>query len=99
MDTLDGIDEIYEDVFADEYMAQAEKDKAQSAKNDQLIHDYALTFSTVHGRRVMIDFLEKCHIFHTTFTGNSRGMFLEGERNIGLYALTMYKLSRNIGVD
>lgn len=31
--------------------------------------------------------LERCHMFQTTFTGNSQSYFQEGERNVGLQVL------------
>jgi hypothetical protein len=38
-------------------------------------------------------------VFHTTFTGNSRTFFLEGERNIGLYLLAMMNLDDEKGLE
>lgn len=92
MDDFEFLDDIASDIFGDEYIAQADKRKIESAKNTKLISDYRQTFSTEQGKRVLWDLLSQCHIFHTTFTGNSRGMFLEGERSVGLYLLTMAKL-------
>ena len=47
-----------------------------------------LFLKTPRGRRVLNDILGQCHIFQTTFTGNSQGMFLEGKRSIGLIIMT-----------
>ena len=70
---------------------QAEKDeKKRLLKERELLQAYKKTFNTEHGRRVFLDLIERCHIFHSTFTGNSRGMFLEGERHVGLYLIDRF---------
>ena len=67
---------------------QDEEKKKRKLQQRQLELDYEEVFSTRAGKHVFNDILNRCHIFHSTFTGNSRGMFLEGERNIGLYILS-----------
>jgi hypothetical protein len=92
-DEFSVLDDIVSDVFADEFIDQKDRQRVESAKNTKLVSDYRALFATEQGQRVLWDILSQCHIFHTTFTGNSRGMFLEGERNIGLYLLYMAKLA------
>ncbi len=46
------------------------------------------TMSSNGGRAWILDILERCSIFATTFTGDSlRSAFAEGQRNIGLFVL------------
>lgn len=75
---------------AEEKAQGAKDEKKRLLKERELLKDYKRTFNTEHGRRVFMDLIERTHIFHTTFTGNSRGMFLEGERHIGLYLIDRY---------
>lgn len=39
------------------------------------------------GRLVVWSILEKCHLYHTTYTGNADTNFREGERSVGLKIL------------
>lgn len=39
------------------------------------------------GQRVVWSILEKCHVFHSTYTGNAETYFREGERSVGLKML------------
>ena len=43
--------------------------------------------NTPAGRLVVWSILEKCHIFHSTYTGNADTNFREGERSVGLKIL------------
>jgi len=65
----------------------------------QLREAYKRTFNSPHGKRVYANILSRCHVFQTTFTGNSKTFFLEGERNIGLYLLGMMSLANNEGLE
>ena len=80
-----------------------EQVELQNQKNDdeerQLKNDFKRTFSSQHGMRVYKHILERCHVFNTTFTGNSKTFFLEGERNIGLYILAMLNLANYEGLE
>lgn len=67
-----------------------EEEKKRLLKERELLKDYKRTFNTEYGKRVFMDLIERCHIFHSTFTGNSRGMFLEGERHVGLYLIDRF---------
>lgn len=46
---------------------------------------YREVFNTTAGRLVLLDLLERCHVFTSIFRRNSEFALLEGERNIGLY--------------
>jgi hypothetical protein len=57
--------------------------------------DYAATFGTPNGRRVLWDLLSKCHVFQPSFKpGQSPEMtaFREGERNIGLQVMATMEI-------
>jgi hypothetical protein len=86
-------------IFPEEVQAN----KEQEAKNDlasrQLIEDFKKTFTTPWGQRIYKHLLARCHVFSTTFTGNSKTFFLEGERNIGLYLLAMREMASIEGLD
>lgn len=50
----------------------------------QLREDIRDVLALPQGVRLFRWFMKECHMFSSTFTGNSRGMFNEGERNIAL---------------
>ena len=82
-------DPLYEFAFASEFFEQEKRDEKRDAENQQLYHDYQSVFSSPTGRRVLLDIVIRGNIYESTFTGNSRGMFLEGERSLALYILNM----------
>lgn len=49
--------------------------------------DFAWLMSHKQGRRIVRRLLDKAGIYRTTFTGDERGAFLEGMRNMGLMLL------------
>ena len=51
--------------------------------NDR-VRDMEKILRTPEGKRYFWYLLETCHMFTSTFTGNSTGNFMEGERNVGL---------------
>jgi len=65
--------------------ATDEVEKAQDTKRKQEIEDLRAVVSTPSGRRFIKRLLERTAIYRSTFTGNSNGYFVEGERNIGLF--------------
>lgn len=69
--------------------------------NDEkkLRDDFKRTFNSPHGQSVYRHMIERCHIFNSTFTGSSKTFFLEGERNIGLYLLSMMDLASSDGLE
>ena len=48
------------------------------------IDDLKWLMNSARGRRIMWKLLAKTHVFATSFTGDNRINFLEGERNVGL---------------
>ncbi len=57
---------------------------ADRARIDVLVS----VMSTPGGRAWVLDILERCSIFATTFTGDAlRSAFAEGQRNVGLFVL------------
>lgn len=74
-------------------------EKRQEARRRALVNDYKTLFDTKRGHRVFCDLLRRCHVFETTFTGNSATYFREGERNIGLYLLSMREMADYEGLQ
>ena len=68
------------------------------ADEQRLADDYAELFSTPRGERVFEDLIKKTGLFSSSFTGNSRGMFLQGQQAIGLYLLKMRDLDSPTGL-
>ena len=69
---------------------QEEKDAEIQRRTDEieLAKKYQDIFlGSEHGKEVLDDLLAKCHVFHTSMTGNSWTYFREGERNVGLYIM------------
>lgn len=58
--------------------------KLYKEEHEDRIHDMADILRTGSGKRYIWWLLETCHMFSSTFTGNSMSAFLEGERNVGL---------------
>ena len=65
----------------DEAQRKAEVDKLAAKK---VVGDLKWLMSDARGRRFMWRLLEQTHLFRTSFTGDRRVDFLEGERNIGI---------------
>ena len=68
------------------------------ADDQRLADDYNETFSTPPGERVFEDLIKKTGVFSSSFTGNSRGMFLQGQQAMGLYLLKMRDLNSPTGL-
>lgn len=64
--------------------AREEQTLARKLQTEQLAADLQWLMGDPRGRRLMSGWLAACHIDHTTFTGDSKGMFREGMRNAGL---------------
>lgn len=74
--------------------------KRKEQEHKTLLRDYAATFGSAQGKRVLDDIISKAHFWNTTFTGNSNGMFKEGRRDLGLYIFKMTnKADSNITID
>ena len=84
-------DNEYEMLFAEEFFEQQQADDKKKVYDEALTHDYERTFSTPHGQRVLLDIIVKGRIYETTFTGNSKGMFFEGQREMALYILAYFQ--------
>ena len=69
---------------AQQAAAKEEQTQRLQLEAEQRAADTQWLMSDPRGRRLMRHWLEICHVDHSTFTGNSTGMFKEGERNIGL---------------
>lgn len=88
-----------DDILKDYAENKRDQEKQLGVEALQLIEDAKKTFSTPHGKRILWHLLERCHVFSTTFTGNSRGFFLEGERNVGLYLLALCEMNDPEGME
>lgn len=62
--------------------------KRDKQRLDQERADFQWLMSQPQGRRWIWALLERCHVFETSFTGNSHTFFREGERNVGLSILS-----------
>lgn len=71
---------------SDPNQVKSAKTKEES-KRDQELNDMAHVLGSVQGRRFLWRLLSVCHVFKTSFTGNSTTFFNEGKRDIGLRIL------------
>ncbi|RUM90705.1 MAG: hypothetical protein DSZ27_08420 [Thiomicrospira sp.] len=66
----------------EEYIKQQ---KAQDDERRHQLEDIQFILASEQGRRFMSRLIhDVCGIHRSTFTGNSQGYFLEGQRNVGL---------------
>jgi len=72
--------------------ARAAADKARLAMA------YETVFSTPDGELVFEDLIRKTFVFASSFTGNSRGMFIQGQQAMGLYLLNMRDIDSPAGL-
>ena len=63
------------------------RQKLANRERAREVEDLKDVLDTEQGRRVFWRILEKTHPFESSFTGDNRINFLEGERNIGLWLL------------
>lgn len=52
-------------------------------KKISLMHDWKNTFSTDHGRRVLMDIIDSTFMYDTVFTGNSRTYYNAAFQDFG----------------
>jgi hypothetical protein len=64
-----------------------EEEQRQEQERLQELDDIKLLLKQPEGIRFFKRLLERCHVFRTSFTGNSFTFFNEGERNIGLFLM------------
>jgi hypothetical protein len=69
----------------EEVVQRAAKEKNE---REQQLSDIAEMLAIPAGRRFFYRLFEEGKLFHTTFTGNSQGMFYEGRRNLALVFFT-----------
>ena len=58
--------------------------KLYKQEQEKVVSDLRELLRLPAGKRYFWRLLETCHMFSSTFTGNSTGNFMEGERNVGL---------------
>lgn len=61
--------------------------RSEESKRNQELNDVEFVLSTPQGRRFLWRLLGVCHVFKTSFTGNSTTFFNEGKRDVGLRLL------------
>ena len=62
--------------------------KQKNKSNDDTFkEDIIWLMSNPRGRRIVYGDLVRCHMYETSFTGNSQTFFKEGERNVALQRL------------
>lgn len=64
-----------------------EAEKKAKFDRDDVISALNSLLKSSGGRKWVWDMLVKCHVFRSSFTGNSQTFFNEGERNVGLSIL------------
>lgn len=62
-------------------------ERYQELMDRQVANAFASILSSPEGRLAIWWLLDQCHVFSSTYTGNSAAAFLEGERNVGLKIL------------
>ena len=65
-------------------IGQVALERLQIKFTEQNKRDLAAVLSTEAGGRFIFALLSECHVFSSSFTGNSETFFKEGERNVGL---------------
>lgn len=60
------------------------KAKKTEDQRKQELEDIKFILGSKPGKRFFKRLFADSKLFHTTFTGNSNGFFLEGQRNLGL---------------
>jgi len=68
----------------DTTMPKEERDRRKRIERKQYIEDFTVILETHEGFRLFKDFFKKAGIFNKTFTGNSRGYYLDGRREFAL---------------
>ena len=93
---LDSIKEAFEGLPLEDLKKKQEDLDKSKLENEELLRAYSFLMEHPAGKMVLWDIMSRCHIFETTFTGNSRTFFLEGERAIGLYVLFMLQVGGSL---
>ncbi len=65
-------------------VSQVALERLKIKLTEQNIMDLEAVLSTEAGCRFIFALLNECHVFSSSFTGNSETFFQEGERNVGL---------------
>jgi len=71
------------DNAADPVAIDAKKEEAKQEVN-MVLEDLKLILLTPHGKRYIRELIRRGGLFDCTYTGNQRGTFLEGARNLAL---------------
>jgi hypothetical protein len=75
---------LMESVLSDEYIDEALKQYDARIEDEQLQSAYKQVFMGSNaGKQVLIDLLGYSGFLNLSFTGNSKGYFLEGKRSVG----------------
>ena len=93
---LDSIKEAFEGLPLENLKKKQEELDKNKLENEELLRAYSFLAEHPAGKMVLWDVLSRCHIFESTFTGNSRTFFQEGERSIGLYVLFMLQIGSSL---
>ena len=63
---------------------QERKIRVREARDNQRLTDYTETFSSAHGKRVLLDIFINNFVFVTTYTGDNATFVSEGKRQAAL---------------
>lgn len=86
------------ELFGPEFAARDKAQQMSAVERDLLVKSFGDVFETEAGKRVFWWLLTQCHLYQTSFTGNSLTYFKEGERNIGLKALGLMLEAKPMGL-
>lgn len=87
------------ELFGEDIAAREESQRATKREQEMLLESFGDVFDTEAGKRVFWWLLSACHLYRSSFTGNSSTFFREGERNIGLKALGLMLEARPNGLQ
>jgi len=75
-------------MFDEDRKSLEKQEEIRSRDRRQQLDDIKRLLKMPEGKRLFRRLFELGHMFQTTYTGNSQGMFLEGHRN---FALTLFQ--------
>lgn len=90
-------DELKEmELWFEDYTKELEKQKEHRVLDEAVLRAYEIVKKDSSGRMVLWDILEFCGVFRSSFTGNSKTYFNEGQRDVGLYILKMMEIAEGL---
>jgi hypothetical protein len=69
--------------------AEASDRHEEALRRRQAAENWAWLMSSKRGRAMVREIMTFCGVYKSSFTGNSETYFREGQRNVGLYILSL----------